>query len=88
MDFFAIEVLTARNPVRYFVIDLGTRRAGRRPHGVWMKQMARNVTDAWTEFSRACATSSTTAIRSSDEFPSIPREAGVKSIKLPAQSRT
>jgi len=49
-----VVVLTARGLLRYlvlFVIDLKTRRieiAGivRDPNGEWMKQIARNLTDA------------------------------------------
>jgi hypothetical protein len=52
-DFFSVEVLTLTGLVRYFVlfvIDIETRRvqvAGivRQPHGEWMKQVARNLTD-------------------------------------------
>jgi len=52
-DFFTVEVLTLGGLVRYFVlfvIDIETRRvqiAGivRQPHGAWMKQIARNLTD-------------------------------------------
>ena len=52
-DFFSVEVLTLGGLVRYFVlfvIDIETRRvhlAGivRQPHGAWMKQIARNLTD-------------------------------------------
>ena len=50
-DFFTVEVLTLTGLVRnavLFVIDLESRRvhiAGvvRRPHGAWMKQIARNL---------------------------------------------
>ncbi len=52
-DFFTIEVVTWRGLVRYFVlfvIDLETRRVERAgiapsPAGVWMRQIARNLTD-------------------------------------------
>jgi hypothetical protein len=52
-DFFTVEVLTLAGLARYFVlfvIDIETRRvqiAGivRQPHGAWMKQIARNLTD-------------------------------------------
>jgi putative transposase len=58
MDFFAVEVLTFGGLVRYFVlfvIDLGTRRVeiagiARQPHGAWMKQVARNLTDGMDGF--------------------------------------
>ena len=53
-DFFSVEALTPRGLVRYFVlflIDLETRRVeiagiSRQPDGEWMKQIARNLTDA------------------------------------------
>ena len=53
-DFFSLEIITRAGLVRYFVlfvIDLKTRRveiAGivQQPNGVWMKQIARNLTDA------------------------------------------
>ena len=53
-DFFTVEVLTSRGLVRYFVlfvIDLKTRRveiAGicHQPYDDWMRQVARNLTDA------------------------------------------
>jgi transposase InsO family protein len=54
MDFFTVEVVTWTGLVRFhilFVIDLATRRveiAGivEQPHEAWMKQQARNLTDA------------------------------------------
>ena len=59
-DFFTVEVLTAGGLIRYFVllvIDLKTRRveiAGivHRPYEDWMKQIARNLTDAVDGFLR------------------------------------
>ena len=59
-DFFTVEVLTARGLIRYFVlfvIDLKTRRveiAGivHQPNEDWMKQIARNLTDAMDGFLR------------------------------------
>jgi transposase InsO family protein len=53
-DFFTIEVLSWRGLVRYsvfFVIKLRTRRVeisgiSCQPNGDWMKQLARNLTDA------------------------------------------
>jgi putative transposase len=52
-DFFSVEVLTLTGLVRYcvlFVIDIKTRRVQiarivRQPHGAWMNQVARNLTD-------------------------------------------
>ncbi len=94
-DFFTVEVLTTRGLIRYFVlfvIDLKTRRveiAGivHQPYDDWMKQMARNLTDAMDGFLRDarfliddrdplfsasfCATLSAT---------------GVETVKLPARS--
>ena len=59
-DFFTVEVLTSRGLVRYFVlfvIDLKTRRveiAGicHQPYDDWMRQVARNLTDAIDGFLR------------------------------------
>jgi len=59
-DFFSIEVLTLNGLVRHFVlfvIDLESRRveiAGivHQPHDTWMKQVARNLTDAIDGFLR------------------------------------
>jgi putative transposase len=58
-DFFSVEVLTSVGLIRYFVlfvIDLKTPRvqvAGvvPQPDGRWMKQVARNLTDAYDGFS-------------------------------------
>jgi transposase InsO family protein len=58
MDFFTVEVLTLVGLVRYhvlFVIDLASRRvhvAGivREPYDEWMRQIARNLTDALDGF--------------------------------------
>ena len=57
-DFFTVEALTLIGVVRYFVlfvIDIETRRvqiAGivHQPHGAWMKQIARNLTDSFDGF--------------------------------------
>jgi hypothetical protein len=57
-DFFNVEVLTSVGLIRYFVLfvmDLKTRRiriAGilPQPDGGWMKQVARNLTDAFDDF--------------------------------------
>jgi len=59
-DFFTVEVLTTRGLIRYFVlfvIDLKTRRVeiagiSHQPYDDWMKQMARNLTDAIDGFLR------------------------------------
>ena len=59
-DFFSVEVLTLSGLVRHFVLfvfDLKSRRveiAGivHQPHEAWMKQVARNLTDAIDGFLR------------------------------------
>ena len=81
--------------VRYFVlfvVDLETRRvqvAGivRQPHGAWMKQFARSLTDGVDGF----LTGKRYLIHDrdplfTDEFRDVLRAAGVKCLKLPAQS--
>jgi putative transposase len=95
IDFFTVEVLTLLGLVRYhvlFVIDLASRRveiAGivHQPHGTWMNQVARNLTDPEDG-----------ALRShrylihdrdplfTDQFRATLRGAGVKSVPLPARS--
>jgi transposase InsO family protein len=94
-DFFTVEVLTARGLLRYlvlFVIDLKTRTveiAGivRQPDGDWMKQIARNLTDAGEGFLR----SARHLIHDCDslftkDFKGIMRAGGVETVKLPARS--
>jgi transposase InsO family protein len=94
-DFFTVEVLTMRGLVRYlvlFVIDLKTRRiaiAGieRQANGVWMEQVARNLTDAEAGF--LCGAGY--LIHDRDplfmaEFRRILRAGGVDSLRLPARS--
>ena len=94
-DFFTVEVLTLAGLVRYFVlfvIDIKTRRvqiAGivRHPHGTWMKQVARNLTDEIEGFLKG--TRYLIHDRDplfTDEFRDVLRAAGVKCLKLPAQS--
>ncbi|WP_331068643.1 hypothetical protein [Steroidobacter sp.] len=59
-DFFTAEVLTLRGLVTYyvlFVLNLASRtvkiaRITPHPHGAWMVQMARNLTDAEEPFLR------------------------------------
>jgi len=95
MDFFTVEVLTWRGLATYyvlFVIQLETRRvtlAGitRHPTGVWMEQMARNLTDAQAgalhgqgyvlhdRDAKFCA-----------GFRSILRDGGVEAMRLPPSS--
>jgi putative transposase len=95
MDFFNVEVLTTHGLVRYsvlFVIDLKTRcvqlaGVAHDPHGAWMVQIARNLTDAVDGFLRR----SRYLIHDRDPlftkaFTEILRVAGVKTVKLPARS--
>ena len=94
-DFFTVEVLTARGLIRYFVlfvVDLETRRveiAGivHQPYEDWMKQIARNLTDAIDGFLR------TTRFLIHDRDPLFSASfratlspAGVETVKLPARS--
>jgi putative transposase len=94
-DFFSVEVLTRVGLVRHFVlfvIDLKSRTveiAGivRQPEGEWMKQVARNLTDACAGFLRE----SRYLIHDRDplyteEFREVLRAGGVKTVKLPARS--
>ena len=94
-DFFSVEVLTRAGLVRYFVlffIDLKTRRveiAGivRQPDGEWMKQVARNQTDADSGFLNGARY----LIHDRDplfteRFREILKPSGVKTVKLPARS--
>jgi transposase InsO family protein len=94
-DFFSVEVLTRTGLVRYFVlfiIDLQTRRieiAGiaQQPDGEWMKQIARNLTDADDGFLNG------TRYLIHDRDPSFTgalrellKSSGVKTVKLPVRS--
>ena len=94
-DFFSVEVLTRAGLVRYFVlffIDLKSRRveiAGivRQPDGEWMKQVARNLTDADSGFLNGARY----LIHDRDplfteRFREILKPSGVKTVKLPARS--
>ena len=64
MDFFTVEVVTALRLVRHhvlFVIDIGSRMVEvvglvRNPGGEWVKQMARNLLDAYDGFLRESVT--------------------------------
>ena len=88
-----MEALTLTGLVRYyilFVIDIETRRVQiasivRQPHGAWMKQIARNLTDHSDGFLRG----KRYLIHDrdplfTDEFRVLLRGAGVKGLKLPA----
>ena len=94
-DFFSVEVLTRVGLVRYFVlfvIDLQTRRieiAGivQQPDGEWMKQIARNLTDADSGFLNGTRY----LIHDRDPlftegFRKLLKPSGVKTVKLPARS--
>jgi transposase InsO family protein len=94
-DFFSVEVLTLAGLVRYyilFVIDIRTRRvqvAGivHQPHGAWMKQVARNLTDGVDGFlKRTRYLIHDRDPLFTDEFRNILRAGGVECIKLPASS--
>lgn len=94
-DFFTVEVLTHAGLIRFlvfFVIDLKSRRVriagiAPEPGGRWVKQVARNLTDAYDGF----LVGTRYLIHDRDplftaEFQQILRSAGVKTVKLPAQS--
>ncbi len=94
-DFFSVEVLTRRGLVRYlvlFVIDLETRRVeitgiAQRPDGDWMKQIARNLTDAEEGFLKGTRY----LIHDRDPlfteaFRDVLGSSGVRALKLPARS--
>jgi transposase InsO family protein len=94
-DSFSVEVWTALGLVRYhvlFVIRLATREvqiAGiiPEPHGGWMKQMARNLTDGLDGFLAGCRY--LIHDRSSlftPEFAMILQSAGIETVRLPARS--
>jgi len=95
MDFFAVEVVTLTGLVRYFallVMSLETRRveiAGiiDQPHGRWMAQVARNLTDIDTGVLRHGGY----VIHDRDplytrQFRAILESAGVTPVRLPAKS--
>jgi putative transposase len=94
-DFFTVEVWTLRGLVRYhvlFVIRLSSRKVNiagivPEPDGLWMKQIARNLTDDVDGFLSGCRylihDRSTLFTR---EFMSILESAGVKSVRLPPRS--
>jgi len=94
-DLFTVEVVTWRGLVRYFVIfviDLKTRRVAisgiaRSPDGVWMSQIARNLTDFEDGFLREARF----LIHDRDplftrEFRRTLKRSGVRPVKLPARS--
>ncbi len=94
-DFFTVETLSLFGLVRYyvlFVIDLKSRRveiAGiiHQPHGEWMKQIARNMTDSFDGF----LVGKKYLIHDRDplfskEFREILKTCGVETVRLPAKS--
>jgi transposase InsO family protein len=94
-DFFSVEVLTRTGLVRYFVlfiIDLQTRRVeiagiAQQPDGEWMKQIARNLTDADDGFLKETRY----LIHDCDPlftetFRELLKPSGVKTVKLPVRS--
>jgi transposase InsO family protein len=94
-DFFCVEALTRTGLARYFVlflIDLQTRRVeiagiSRRPDGEWMKQIARNLTDAEDGFLHG--TRYLIHDRDplfTDAFRELLESSGVEALKLPARS--
>ena len=94
-DFFSVEVLTRVGLVRYFVlfvIDLQTRRieiAGiaQQPDGEWMKQIARNLTDADSGFLNGTRyLIHDRAPLFTEGFRKLLKPSGVKTVKLPARS--
>jgi putative transposase len=94
-DFFSAEVWTATGLVRYhvlFVIRLATREvhlAGiiPEPNGIWMKQMARNLTDGLDGFLSGCNyLIHDRASLFSQDFGMILEAAAIESVRLPAHS--
>jgi transposase InsO family protein len=94
-DFFTVEVLTRAGLIRFlvfFVIDLKSRRVriaeiAPEPDGRWVKQMARNLTDAYDGF--LIGTRYLVHDRDplfTDEFRQVLRSGGVQTVKLPARS--
>jgi len=94
-DFFSMEVWTAVGLVRYhvfFVMRLATREvqiAGivPEPHGEWMKQVVRNLTDRTDGFLTGCRY--LIHDRSSlftPEFETILGSVGIETVRLPARS--
>ena len=95
MDFFSVEVLTRTGLVRYFVLfilDLQTRRVeiagiARQPDGEWMKQIARNLTDADEGFlNRTRYLIHDRDPLFTEAFRELLKPSGVKTVKLPAHS--
>ena len=94
-DFFTVEVVTLSGLVRYyvlFVMDLSTRRvhiAGitQHPYDVWMKQIARNLTDGVDGFlldMRYLIMDRDPLF--SEAFRKVLSDSGVSPVRLPARS--
>src|SRR5262245_5475225 len=94
-DFFTVEVWTCSGLTRFIVLffmDLSTRRVqisgiANRPNGLWMGQIARNLTDAVDGFFKG----KRYLIHDRDplytrEFRSMLAEHGIESVKLPPRS--
>jgi transposase InsO family protein len=94
-DFFSVEVITRFGLVRdfvLFVIDLETRRVEiaeilPRPDGVWMSQVARNLTDCEDGFLNGTHY----LIHDRDplftaSFREVLKSSGVETVKLPTRS--
>jgi len=94
-DLFTVEAWTLRGLIRFhvfFVMNVATRQVhiagiSSDPHGLWMEQLARNLTDPVAAFLRH----STKLIHDRDplftkRFNAILRSAGVKPILLPPRS--
>src|SRR6266850_1632536 len=94
-DFFTVEVWTPSGLQRFvilFFIELSTRRVeiggiARRANGLWMSQIARNLTDDVDGFFKG----KRHLIHDRDplytkEFLSMPAEQGIESVKLPPRS--
>jgi putative transposase len=94
-DFFTVEIWTMRGIVRYqvlFVIRLATREVNiagisAECHGLWMEQVARNLTDGFDGFFTGCRF----LIHDRDPlftagFKRILRREGIKSVRLPKRS--
>ena len=94
-DFFCVEMWTALGLVPYhmfFVIRLATRQvhiAGiiPEPNGPWIRQVARNLTDANGGFLKGCRfLLHDRASLFSEDFRMILKAAGLESVRLPARS--
>jgi transposase InsO family protein len=94
-DFFTVEVWTCSGLTRFvvlFFMDLSTRRVeiggiARSANGLWMSQIARNLTDAMDGlFARKRYLIHDRDPLYTTEFLSILANAGVQSVKLPPRS--